>query len=138
MSTLGPDERGSVEELVVLTPVLLVLVGMIVTMGALGLARLRLADAAQGALQAALVAPSAASARLAARQAAAGVLSAEGVRCAPMAATASLGGFRPGDLVRVQVSCRVALAAMAIPGTPGSLVLHARASGLIDPYRSVP
>lgn len=120
----------------ILAPLMLVVIGLIVSLGRLGLAKTRVQDAAGAAVAATVAAATPAAAGAAARRAVRSDLAAEGLRCSSISLTLDLGDFRPGGRVSAHVSCRVPLSSATVPGLPGSLTLAAASAGPVDPYRN--
>lgn len=96
-------------------------IASILLLGQLGLARTRVADAAEAAAEAATSA-----------------LANAGVTCAPTSLQLDLADFVPGGRVRASVACTVAIARETVPGMPGHLTLQASALAPVDPYRNSP
>ena len=138
MTTARRDERGSLTvELVVLTPVLLIMALAMLGFGRVAETRQEVVGAARAGAEAASTAPDAASAEVASRTAAvAGSGSLSRTCVAPLVIT-DTGQFRPGGFVTVTVVCDVPLADVAIPGMPASTTVSASSTAPIDPYRSV-
>ncbi len=134
-----PSETGSAAaELVILTPLLVLLITVMVAFGELQLAKERLATAAQSAVQAAVLEPSTASGTAAAQTAASADLAGRTATCTDLATDVryELGGPGTGGRVGVTVRCRASLAGIFLPGLPGSVVLSASATGPLDPFRN--
>jgi len=137
----GPDGRlwdnGSITlEACVILPALLLLGGLIFSAGRIALARQAVEQAAWEAAREASIARTAEAARFVAVNRATELLRQLG--CQP-AVTVDLAGFsRPvGQAAEVSaaVACTVELSALAVPGLPGQLTLHALASSPLDRYR---
>lgn len=129
---LTRDECGGAGELVVLTPLVLLVLGVIVLVARLGLAGSAVSEAAGDAADAAAVAPNAAAAQSSATQAAESDLDTAGLHCSPANVGVTLGGFAPGGVVSATVACTVSLASAGIPGLPGTKTLTGQASSPID------
>jgi Flp pilus assembly protein TadG len=133
-------ETGSAAaELVILTPLLVLLITVMVAFGELQLARARLATAAQSAVQAAVLAPSTTSGTAAAQTAATSDLAGRTATCTDLATDVRYRFGGPGagrGMVVVTVRCRASLAGIFLPGLPGSFVLTASAAGPLDPFRN--
>jgi len=134
----GPDEHGSLTvELVVLTPVLLLVVLVMATFGRVAEARQQVVEAARAGAEVASVQPDASDAQIEA-ELDASVGAAGHIRtCGGRTVTTDVSHFQPGGYVRVTVACRVPLADLAVPGMPGSTTVQATSTAPIDPYRSV-
>lgn len=133
-------ERGSATlEAAVIVPALLVLLGLVVVGGRLVLARGSVQAAARQAARAASLARSPAVATVTAEQVATQTLDSAGLACTPARVRVDTAGFAAPlgvpAVVAVSVSCRVLLADVAAPGTPGARELTARFTSPLDPYR---
>jgi Flp pilus assembly protein TadG len=138
MTTARRDERGSLTvELVVLTPVLLIMALAMLAFGRVAEARQQVVEAARAGAEAASIAPDVASAEAASEDAATGGDGSLSRTCTEPMVTTDASQFHPGGYVTVTVLCRVPLADVAIPGMPGSTLVTASSTAPIDPYRSV-
>jgi Flp pilus assembly protein TadG len=128
-------ERGSLSlELVLVTPLLVLLLLFIVWTGRLGQAAADVRQAAaEGARAASLTGRAAATA--AAQAAVAANLNAAGVDCAGVQVAVDVGAFAPGGHVAVEVTCAVDLADVASLGLPGARTLTGRSVQVVDTYR---
>ena len=137
MRARGRGENGSLTvELVVITPVLL-LVGLgMVVFGRVAEARQQVVEAARAGAETAAVLPTPGIAGWgAAVDAAVGV--ADPARtCSHQQVRTDLSRFYPGGSVTVTVMCQVPLSDISFPGMPGSASVQASATAPIDPYRS--
>lgn len=139
MIRLLRDERGSMTlELAILTPALLVLLGLVVLAGRIETSAAAVDQAARSAARAASLTRTADAARTAAQSAATRELS--GTDCVSIRISADVSGFsaRLGDdgTVAVTVTCTVSVADLSIPGLPGFHSMSANAVSPIDRYRS--
>jgi Flp pilus assembly protein TadG len=136
--SLRDDERGSATaELVLLTPVLIIMLLFIVFCGRLAEANLRLEDAAHQAARAASLARSMTNAQNDAHAMASAALANAGIICQSLAVTVNTAGFRPGSTVSVEVTCTAGLSDLALLGVPGSTQISASFSSPVDTYRGV-
>jgi Flp pilus assembly protein TadG len=134
-----PRERGSgAVELVLLTPVLLLVLMLVVGIGRLVDARERVGDAAYQAARAATLTLTAPAARQAATSAAASALSGAGVTCAAMSVSADVGTLAPGSTVSVSVTCTVSWAGITGISFGAHQSITGRATSVVDEFRSVP
>ena len=107
---LRRDESGSVTaELVLLTPLLLLLLLFVVALGRLSGARLEVDGAAAQAARAASIARDPATAVAMATQTATAALGSDHVTCAQLTVSTNTAQFAPGGSVAVTVTCTVAL-----------------------------
>lgn len=132
------DDRGSLTvELVVLTPVLLLLVVGSLVFGRVSEARQQVVEAARAGAEAAAVLPSVGTAQWVGSMNAVIDLIGRTHTCAHVAISIDTGDFVPGGTVTVHVACQVLLSDLGMPGVPGSTVVSASATAPMDPYRSV-
>ena len=126
-------------ELVVVTPALVLLLGLLVLAGRVALAGSGVEQAAGEAARSASIARTAAGARRAAEQGAVRALGEQDLRCARVDVVVDVSGFGvpvgvPAH-VRATVTCVVTLADLALPGFPGSRTVTATALSPLDTYR---
>ena len=137
----GGRDRGSTTlELAILTPGLLILLGLAVLAGRITVAGTAVEQASAAAAREASLARTATDARTAATQAATTSLSDRNLRCDAVHVTVDTTEFAfpagaPAQ-VAATVTCTVAFAALAVPGTPGSRTLTATTTSVLDRYRS--
>jgi len=132
------DEKGSLTvELVVLTPVLLLVVLVVVAFGRVAEARQQVVEAARAGAELASVQPDGAAAEQEAELDATVGTSDHALTCATETVTTDISHFRPRGHVTVTVTCRVPLADLSVTGLPGSTTVQATSTAPIDPYRSV-
>lgn len=132
-------ERGSVSvELVLLTPVLLLLLGLVVMTGRIGETRIGVGHAAQQAARAASLAGDPLVAQAQAHATAAANLDTLGVVCGELTVDLDTTRFAPGGDVTVAVTCTVDLSDVSFAGIPGQRILQADAIEVIDRYRADP
>jgi Flp pilus assembly protein TadG len=127
----------AVVELVLLTPVLVVLVLLAVALGRLGASRLQIDDVAADAARAASRARSAPEAADAARDAATTSLASHALTCRPLDVAVDVSGFRPGGRVVVELACGVSLGRFGSLWSPQGRALTARAVAAVETYRGV-
>ena len=130
------SERGSATlELVLLTPLLLLMLLFVVFLGRLGQARNDVDRAARDAARAASIARSPEDADAAGRTAAADTLQSGGVSCRQMEVAVDTSRFAAGGTVAATVTCTVDLADVAELTVPGSQTMTASFSEPIDTFR---
>ena len=130
------NERGSATlELVLLTPLLLLMLLFVVFLGRMGQARNDVDRAARDAARAASIARSPLDADAAGRAAAADTLQSGGVSCRQMDVTVDTSRFAAGGDVAATVSCTVDLADVAELTVPGSRTMTASFTEPIDTFR---
>ncbi len=124
-------------ELVVLTPVLLLVVLIVVAFGRVGEARQQVVEAARAGAEVASVQPDGAAARTEAEREATVGTAGHTRTCSATTVTTDTDHFVPGGYVTVTVVCRVQLSDLSLPGVPGSTAVRASSTDPIDPYRAV-
>jgi Flp pilus assembly protein TadG len=135
-------ERGDADviAMAVLVPALLLLLLLLIAVGRVQVAGGSVEAAARSAARAASLTTTPGAASAAASSQAAASLTGQGLSCQTLTTTPDVSGFTgpPGQpgIVRVTVSCRLALSDVAVPGLPGSLVKTATFASPVDPYRS--
>jgi len=133
------DEAGAVAtELVLLTPLLIVLLVFVVALGRLVEARIEVDGAAAQASRAASIAATPAEAIAAAEQTASAALGADHVTCAGLRVSTDTARFAPGGSVTVTISCAVSLADLSGLRLPASEQIASSATSVVDTYRAVP
>lgn len=132
------DEAGSATaELVILTPLLILLLLFVVALGRLAGARIEVDGAAAQAARAASITRSPAAARAMAEQIAASALSSEHVTCGHLTVSVDTADFTPGGSVAVTVSWVVRLSDLTGLHLPGAETVSNRFVSPIDTYRSI-
>ena len=128
--------RGSASvELVLVTPVLLVLLLFVVALGRLADARAQVDGAARDAARSASIARGPDSALAGAEAAAAARLVEGDVTCRHLDVQVQLGALRPGGIVTANVTCDVDFGDLTLLGVPGSRAVTANAAEVYDAYR---
>ena len=133
-------ERGSVSlELVVLTPGLLLVIGVLIYGGRLELAKQSVQSAASQAAREASIARTQPEANSTADAAATRSLAEQGLNCVSSSVSVDTSGFAspagtPASIT-AEVTCVVNLSDLAVPGIPGSQTVTATADSPLDTYR---
>jgi Flp pilus assembly protein TadG len=137
MSTSGrPGERGSVTlELILVTPLLVMLLLLAVGVGRLVTARADVDGTARAAARAASIRRDPGSADRAARQMAVATLAERHLTCRQLDLTTDTQAFRAGGWVAVELSCTVDLSQLTLLGLPGSRTIQARFVEPLDNFR---
>jgi len=134
---LGRDESGSVAaELVLLTPLLILMLLFVVALGRLSGARLEVDGAAAQAARAASIARDPGTAVVMATQTATAALGSDHVTCAQLTVSTNTAQFAPGGSVAVTVTCHVALSDLTGLRLPVSESVTSRATAVIDTFRT--
>jgi Flp pilus assembly protein TadG len=132
------NERGSATaELVILTPLLILLLLFVVALGRLAGARIDVNSAAAQGARAASIARSPAVAAASAQQTASAALSSQHITCAHLDVSVDTGDFVPGGSVAVTVSCAVNLSDLTGLHMPVTETVANRFVEPIDTYRSI-
>ncbi|RKN11574.1 TadE/TadG family type IV pilus assembly protein [Streptomyces radicis] len=134
----GNDAGTATVELVLVTPLLVLLALLAVGFGRVTDARVRVEDAAHHAARAASLTHTTAQAEQAARSAAASALDASGASCASHAVALRHQRLAPGSTVTATVSCHSDLNDLLGTGLPGNVTLSAASTSPVDTYRSTP
>ena len=134
---LGRDESGSVTaELVLLTPLLILMLLFVVALGRLSGARLEVDGAAAQAARAASIARDPATATATATQTATAALGSDHVTCGQLTVSTDTAQFAPGGSVAVTVTCHVALSDLTGLRLPASESVTSRATAVVDTFRT--
>ena len=134
---LRRDETGSVvAELVLLTPLLILVLLFVVALGRLAGARIDVDGAAAQAARAASIARDPATATAMAQQTATAALGSDHVTCAQLSVSTDTAQFQPGGVVAVTVTCTVSLSALTGLELPASESISSRFVEVVDTYRS--
>jgi len=129
-------DRGSAAvELVLVTPLLMLMVLLAVAAGRLVQARMEVDSAAEQAARAASLARDPGTAAADADATADAALASQHLTCSPLTVSPGLSDFVPGGTVTVQVSCTVSLAGLSLLHIGGSQTLTSTFSSPIDVYR---
>lgn len=129
-------ESGSAAvELTLVTPLLVLFLLLVVAAGRVGEARNDVYGAASQAARAASLARAPGAAVADARAAAAASLGDGGPTCRSLSVDVDAGALRPGGRVAVTVACAVPLSDLVGLGLPGTRVVSASASEVVDTYR---
>lgn len=130
----GDAGFGSLE-LVIITPVLLVMLLLVVGFGRLTHGRQLVEQAAAAAARAGTLDSTPAQASVDAEQAAHDVLDQAGVSCSKFDVGVDTSQFAPGGQVSVTVTCTTSLSDLGLVGFPGSKTLTASASSPLEQFR---
>jgi Flp pilus assembly protein TadG len=137
---VGPAGTGRARQrhrqLVLLTPLLILLLLFVVALGRLSGARLDVDGAAAEAARAASIARDPATATAMAQQTAIAALGSDGVTCGHLTVSTDTAQFAPGGSVAVTVTCSVWPSDLTGLRLPASESVTSTASSVIDTYRS--
>ena len=138
VTQLAHDEHGSATaELVILTPLLILLLLFVVALGRLAGAHIDVDGAAAQAARAASIARNPAVAAVSAQQTASSALSSQHITCAHLDVSVDTSDFVPGGSVAVSVSCAVNLSDLTGLHLPVTETVANRFVEPIDAYRSI-
>lgn len=134
------NQRGSTTlELAIITPAVLGLGALILLGGRIAIAQQTVQAAASDAARSASIARTAGEAHGAARSAANDSLNNQGLNCAERTVVVDTSGFgRPLGVpatVTANITCRVSLGDLALPGLPGTIAVSGHAASPIDQFR---
>ncbi|WP_254885907.1 TadE/TadG family type IV pilus assembly protein [Streptomyces sp. NA02950] len=130
-------DRGSAAvELVLVTPLLLLILMTVVALGRLTDARLVVADTVHQAARAASLARTQGQALTTARRTAHASLDHAGTACSQPKVTLTTSGLQPGSTVTAYISCTVTLTDLTRIRMPGRITLHQTAHSPVDVHRS--
>jgi Flp pilus assembly protein TadG len=135
--TATGDAGASSAELVLATPLLVVILLFVVLCGRLVSAQMDLNAAASSGARSGSIARGEAAARAEAERTARQILAARGATCQQATVTVVTGGLHPGGAVTVTVSCSVPLSDLLLLGVPGSRTVSASATSPVDQWRGV-
>jgi Flp pilus assembly protein TadG len=134
---LRAEESGSVAtELVLLTPLLILMLLFVVALGRLAGARLDVNGAAAQAARAASIARDPSTATAMAQQTATSALGSDHVTCGNLTVTTNTSQFQPGGQVAVTVTCTVALSDLVGLRLPATETVSSTSTSVIDTYRA--
>ena len=131
------DAGSLTVELVVLTPVLLVVALASLVFGRVTEASQQVVESARAGAEAAAVLPTVGTAQWVGSINAAIDLLGRTHTCAHAAISMDTSHFVPGGYVTANVTCVVLLSDIGFPGIPGTTTVTASATAPLDPYRSV-
>lgn len=135
----GGTDRGSMTmELVLLTPILMVFLGLVVVLGRIAETGSEVTGAARDAARAASLQHSPSAAAAAATSAARSELDTESIDCSTGAqVSVDTSNWRPGGWVSVRVTCTVRLDDVGFRLLPGSRTVEATALSPLELFRGV-
>lgn len=131
------DTGSATAELVLLTPLLVMILLFVVLCGRLTSAQLDVDAAASAAARAASLARTNPTARTAAEHTALDTLASRGVTCQDATITMT-GTLTPGSAITIRVSCQVPLTDLTLLTVPGHRHVEAEATSPIDQWRGSP
>lgn len=132
------DERGAASvEMVLVTPILVVLMLLAVAGGRLASTRAEVDAAARDSARAASLARSPGVAERDGRAAAEATLADRGLSCSNLTVTIDTADFRPGGVVATTVACDVDLSDLTGLGLPGARTVSARFAETVDTFRGI-
>ena len=136
-SALAGGRGSATLELVLATPLLVMLLLLVVAFGRLATARADVDGAARAAARAASITRDPTSAARAARQTASATLGQRRVTCRHLDVAVDTRVFTAGGWVAVDIACTVDLADLALLRLPGARTIHARFVEPLDTFRGL-
>lgn len=137
-SRRGRDAGSATLELVLLTPLLVLLALVVMALGRITDARVRVEDAAHQAARAASLTYDGRQTEQAATEAAASALSTDGPGCHTRTVRLRHSALRPDSTVTATVTCRTQLRDLLGARLPGAVDITASSTSPVDRYRSSP
>jgi Flp pilus assembly protein TadG len=139
-SARGRDTGSITLELTILTPAVLLLLGLVIVAGRIEIAHQAIDGASQAAAREASLARTPQAARAAATRAATANLAAHNLHCTGVTVSVDTTGFavaagNPAQ-VTARVTCTLDLGDLALPGMPGSRTVTSQAVSVLDTYRA--
>ena len=131
------DRGSSTAELVIVTPIVIVMLLLVVAFGRYAHGKQLVEQAAAAAARSASLSATAVQADGRARQAASASLSDAGVSCTSMSITVDSGDFRAGGTVGVTLTCTADLSGLALAGLPGSVTMTATGRAPLETFPSI-
>lgn len=131
------DERGvTAVEFVIITPVLIVALLFTVGLGRMAHARHQVESLAADAARAASLERNTAVAASRGKQMAEQSMGDRGLSCADLEVSVDVSSYRPGGVVRAEVTCQAKLSDVAMSGLPGRQTFTATSTVPIETFRS--
>ena len=124
-------------EIVILTPLFIVLILLVAGLGRYSHAEQLTRQAAGAAARAASLTTGGTAATGEGERAARDTLTGLGLSCTSMTVAVDTGAFRPGGQVTATVSCTADLSAMMLAGLPGTATVTATAVAPLETYRDL-
>lgn len=128
---------GAAIELVLATPLIVLLLLFVVFLGRITTTQAELQDAVHSAARAASLARSASDALSAAQQMANASLANRHLTCSPLAVAVDTASFRPGGEVMVTLSCTVSLADLGALHVPAAETFSTSFTESIDRFEGI-
>lgn len=138
MHLRAEPERGAIAtELVLLTPVFILLLLFVALAGRIVTARSDVVGASRDAARAASIARSPAAAERDGEDAARTTLAANSISCESLTIDVDTSGFAPGGTVAVSVDCGIPLSDLTLLRIPGTRTVSSRSVEVVDRYRGL-
>ena len=132
-------ENGSITtEIVIITPIAIVLLCLVAFVGRTATAREQVDEAARDAARSASLERDTETAWSAAHDAATASLTGGGFSCASTRVDVDTSQFQPGGQVAVTVRCDIPLSDLGLLGLSGSRAVESRSVSVVDQYRGLP
>ena len=136
-SRRSSDRGAATTEMVLITPILVLLLLLIALAGRYSTARADVTGAARDAARAASIERSAPAAAAAAESAAVASIRRSGVACDRIDVIPDVSQFSAGGMVEVEVVCDVRLGDLGLLAIPGDKTITATSAEPVDTYRTI-
>lgn len=133
----GAERGAAATELVLVTPLLILLLLFVTFVGRLAGARSDVVGASRDAARVASLARTQVVAETDAGAAAAASLDDAGIECSSLDVIVRAGGFAPGATVSVDVRCTVEISDLALLRLPGARTVSSTSVEVVDRFRGV-
>ena len=138
MTRLRGDEGSVTTEVVIITPIAIMLLCLVALVGRTATAREQVDEAARDAARSASLERDPSAAWWAAQDSATTSLTAGGFRCASTSVVVDTSAFQPGGQVAVTVRCDIPLSDLGLLGLSGTRTVESRSVSVVDQYRGLP
>lgn len=138
MTRLRGDDGSVTTEVVIVTPIAILLLCLVALVGRTATAREQVDEAARDAARSASLERDPSAAWWAAQDSATTSLAAGGFRCASTSVDVDTGAFQPGGQVAVTVRCDIPLSDLGLLGLSGTRTVESRSVSVVDQYRGLP
>lgn len=138
MTRLRGDQGSVTTEVVIVTPIAIMLLCLVALVGRTATAREQVDEAARDAARSASLERDPSAAWWAAQDSATTSLAAGGFRCASTSVDVDTSAFQPGGQVAVTVRCDIPLSDLGLLGLSGTRTVQSRSVSVVDQYRGLP
>lgn len=138
MTRLRGDQGSVTTEVVIVTPIAIMLLCLVALVGRTATAREQVDEAARDAARSASLERDPSAAWWAAKDSATTSLTAGGFGCASTSVDVDTSAFQPGGQVAVTVRCDIPLSDLGLLGLSGTRTVESRSVSVVDEYRGMP